>query len=166
MEKWKSQLFFLWKNELLGNLQFLDERVISRHFHELKRHSSSSCISLRFWKMASPVKSLIFKMEVDGSFCIHKKVKSGNYKSVADFWFEIESFVQFQGALNKHSGYTFQVHKTLGEVCCVEVSWYFSCYTYKLFFFIENSGMYNISSDLWVWENFAPTTKLSVNVVK
>ena len=65
--------------------------------------------------MASPVKSLSFKKAADGSFCIHKKVKRGNYKSVADFWFEIESFVQFQGALNKHSGYIFQVHKTLGE---------------------------------------------------
>ena len=65
--------------------------------------------------MASPVKSLIFKKAVDGSFCIHKKVKSSSYKSVADFWFDIESFVQFQGALNKYRGYTFQVHKTLGE---------------------------------------------------
>ena len=43
------------------------------------------------------------------------RVKCGNYKSVADFWFEIESFVQFQGALNKHSGYIFEVHKTLEE---------------------------------------------------
>ena len=80
--------FFLWNNKLLGNLQFLDEHF-HEHFHELKRHSSNSCISLRFWKMASPVKSLIFKMAVDGSFSIHKKVKSGSYKSVADFWFDI-----------------------------------------------------------------------------
>lgn len=65
--------------------------------------------------MASPVKSLSFKKAADGSFSMHKKVKRGNYKSVADFWFDIEGFVKFQGALNKQSGYIFQVHKTLGE---------------------------------------------------
>ena len=59
--------------------------------------------------------------------------------------------------------------QNVGGEPCVEVSWYFSCYTYKLFIFIETLGMYNISSDLWnvgVRENFAPRTKLSVNVFK
>lgn len=61
------------------------------------------------------MKSLSFRKDADLSVCVHRKVKHGSYKTVADFWFEIETFVQFQGHLNTHSGYIFEVHKSMGE---------------------------------------------------
>ena len=65
--------------------------------------------------MASPVKSLSVRESADGTVCMHKKIKPGIYKSVADFWFEIEMFVKFVGALNMNSGYILNVHKVRGD---------------------------------------------------
>lgn len=65
--------------------------------------------------MASPKKSLSFRRDADGVICIHKKVKQGRYKSVADFWFEIKDFVKFEGELHASSGYIFKVHKSMGN---------------------------------------------------
>ena len=60
------------------------------------------------------------KQQQTGHFAFtrnYKKVKRDNYKSVADFWFEIESFVQFQGAFTKHS----TSPQNVGGEQCVEV---------------------------------------------
>lgn len=64
--------------------------------------------------MASPVKSISFRRDSDGIVCLHKKVKKGSYKSIADFWFRIECFVQFKGTQHADSGYLFNVMKRLG----------------------------------------------------
>ena len=65
--------------------------------------------------MVSPVKSLSLREDVDGSICLHRKVKTGVYKSVSDFGFTIVYMVKFEGLLNNLSGYVFEVNKSLGE---------------------------------------------------
>ena len=65
--------------------------------------------------MASPVKSLSFREDADGTVCIHQKVKPGVYKSISDFNFRMLNLVKFEGHLNNLSGYIFEICKSLGE---------------------------------------------------
>lgn len=62
--------------------------------------------------MSSPVKSLSIRKGPDG-FSIHKKLKKNSYKSVADFWLEIDCFLRFDDP--RLSGYLFNVHKEVGD---------------------------------------------------
>ena len=66
-------------------------------------------------KMTSPAKSLSVRDDGDGSFCIHKKVKPEVYKSVADYWFDIEMFVIFEQDMRSFIGYILDVHKLVGD---------------------------------------------------
>ena len=62
--------------------------------------------------MASPLKSLSIREGAEG-YSIHKNFKKGTYKSIADFWFNIDCFVKFEEV--NFSGYIFDVHKKMGE---------------------------------------------------
>ena len=65
--------------------------------------------------MGLPVKSISFREDVDGSICLHKKIKTGMYKSASDSGFSVLYMVKFEGLLTNVSGYVFQVNKSLGE---------------------------------------------------
>lgn len=96
--------------------------IVTRDFENA--HSAAICYThVRFGRrpffilvrMGSPIKSLSLREDADGSVCLHKKVKTGIYKSVSDFGFGILYMVKFEGPLNNISGYVFEVNKSLGE---------------------------------------------------
>ena len=85
------------------------------HFFYFNSLAHIYAVDERTGKMTSPIKSLSIREGVDGSLCIHKKVKPGLYNSVADFWFKICVFVKCEDELNSCSGYILNVHKVQGE---------------------------------------------------
>lgn len=96
--------------------------IVTRDFENA--HSAAICYThVRFGRrqffilvrMGSPIKSLSLREDADDSVCLHKKVKTGIYKSVSDFGFGILYMVKFEGPLNNISGYVFEVNKSLGE---------------------------------------------------
>ena len=65
-------------------------------------------------EMTSPVKSLSVRT-IDGKSSIHRKIGDNNYKSIANYSFQIVCLVHFPKRFTYLTGYLLNVVRTDGE---------------------------------------------------
>jgi hypothetical protein len=63
--------------------------------------------------LESPVKSISVREDQFGARALHYKAGKRRYRCIANFYFIIDSFVQFE-TCKKYNGYILNVHRTDG----------------------------------------------------